>query len=818
MPVDITVRKLRNHQNLNGSRFLDLYESLLLQRELSVDEYQELLTFSVLFLRQGDGVVARLGYRILLQYSLDTSDFDPLIAIADQREIMPVLDAIRRSKPDAFDNESFETVLSTAHAANFSRDGITRTREQLALQQFNKQHAEAVIIAPTSYGKSEMLITRAIASLPAAVCIVVPSKALIAQTKNDLVKVMKNNGQSGRIISHPEAYNGERSFIAILTQERLHRLYVDNPELQIDHLLIDEAQNILTDDARALELSQVILISRSRNQALQIAYYTPFLEEPDALQHVNAADQAVRARTVNELVKVERFYAGEVGGRLHIYDQYLDRGFSGEVTVPSDDAAAVLALAGTRTIVYLNRPRDAQALALRIAAVVGDSEPSEIIETAVAAIADLIDKDYVLIDAIRKGVLFHHGQIPEVLRQYVERLFREDHSQDKRYLVTTSTLLEGVNTPADTMILMSAGKGRGNLTRSSFRNLVGRVARFSQIFAAEPNLRLLLPKIYAIKGSYSRADWNPLNWLADRADPSKPATDPVNNPLLEEGPREQPRIEALERLENIERGSSGLEEPRLALTEVGQLCFRHGAHDFDIFRYERLIQARVDSHAGTLATNADELLLLISDIFLRGVELIGRDTGDLARLQEEEAARNFYAMFMSWRADGSPMKMMIGRYLKYWADQSSDLIWVGSRWGDEKKFPNEHVNSYVRRSSKSRPALVNLAIVRIKAELDFLDYNLMKYVEILYALEMLEESFYLKLKYGTDNRAVITLLRNGLTFELARLVSESYSDHVEINASANTIELQPTILDAMTADGVNDILLFEVRGLLGAQS
>lgn len=817
MTIEVTVRKLRNHQNLDGSRFLELYEMMLLQQEITADEHQELLTFAVLFLRQGDEVVARLGYRILLQYSLDTLDFDPLIAIADQWEIMPILSAIRRSRPDAFDDEALGMVISAAHSANFSKDGVTRTREQLALQQFNKQHAEAVIVAPTSYGKSEMLITRAIASLPAAVCIVVPSKALIAQTKNDLVKVMKDIGRSGRVITHPEAYNGERSFIAILTQERLHRLYVDNPELRIDHLLIDEAQNILSDDARSLELSQVILIARSRNQDLQIAYYTPFLEEPDAIQHVNATDQAVRARTVSEVVKVERFYAGEVGGRLHIYDQYLDRGFSSEFDIPSDEAEAVLALAGKRTIVYLNRPRDAQSLALRIAAVTGSSELSELAETAISAITDLIDKDYVLIEAIRNGVLFHHGQIPEVLRQYVERLFREDDSQDGRYLVTTSTLLEGVNTPADTMILMSAGKGRSNLTRSSFRNLVGRVARFSQIFAAEPNLNLLLPRIYAIKGGYSRVDWNPLKWMADRADPSKPATDPVDNPLLERGPTEQPRIEALERLENIERGSSGLEEPRLALTEVGQLCFRHGAHDFDVFRYERLIQERVDSYRGTVVADADELLSLISNIFLRGVELIGKDTGDLTRLHEEDAARNFYAMFMSWRADGSPMKMMIGRYLKYWADQSNDLIWVGSKWGDVKRFPNEHGESYIRRSMKSRPALVNLAIVRIKAELDFLDYNLMKYVEILFTLEILDESFYLRLKYGTDNRAIITLLRNGLTFELAKLVNESYSDYVEINASANTIELQPTIMDAMEAGGVNDILLFEIRGLLGAQ-
>ncbi|GAB2513246.1 DEAD/DEAH box helicase [Paramicrobacterium agarici] len=814
--AEITVRKLRHHQNLNGSSFLSLYEKLVMSQSLTPDEYQELLSFAVIFMRQGDATVEKLGYRIALQYSLDTLDFDPLLAISDQREIMPVVDAVRRSYPASI-GENLRYVLSEAHQVNFTKGDITRTREQLALQQFNNQHAQAVIIAPTSYGKSEMLIARAVAALPGAVCIVVPSKALIAQTKAELMRVAGGPTFTTRVITHPEAYNGEASFVAVLTQERLHRLFVDNPDLRLGHLLVDEAQNVLANDSRSLELSEVILIARYRNPDLQIAYYTPFLEEPEAIRHVNGADEAVQSRTVHEQVKSERFFAGEAGDSLHVYDQFLGRGFATGTSIPSDEADAVLALGGERTIVYLNKPRDAQGLALRLADRLGPIEISPSAETAIAAIGDLIDKDYMLVDAIRSGVLFHHGQIPEVLRQYVEKLFREDHAEQRRYLVTTSTLLEGVNTPADTMILMSAGKGRANLVRSSFRNLVGRVARFSQIFAPErPRLSLLLPKIYAIKSTYSRADWNPLKWLGDHADPSKPAIDPIENPLLEGGPKDQPRIEALERLENIQRGASGLEEVRLALTQVGQLCFRHGAHDFDVFRYELLMQSRVESRTGTLAATADDLLLLIRTIFLDGVDLWGKDTADLERLRDESAAQRFYAMFLSWRADGAPMKLMIGRYLKYWQDQDSDWIWVGSKWGDEKRSPAEHRKAYVRRSRKNRPALVNLAIVRIKAELDFLDYHLAKYLEILFALGLVEENFYLKVKYGTEDRLVITMLRNGMSFELAKLIAESYSKHVLVDTEANTAEVTSELLAALEADAVNDILLFEVRGLLGA--
>lgn len=818
MAMDLTTRKLRNQKNLEGSRFLEIYEKLVLAQPLTGEEYQELLSFAIIFMRMGDATVQKLGYHIVLQYSINTSDFSPLIDIADNREIMPVLATIRNVRPEAFDEDSLQTVLSSAHGMNFvADDQVIRTREQLALHAFNSSNPRAAIIAPTSYGKSQMLIDRSLASLPGAVCIIVPSKALIAQTKADIMRVMSQRGMSTRVITHPEAYNGEGSFIAVLTQERLHRLLVDYPALKIDHLLVDEAQNVLTDDARSLELSQVILIVHQRNKDLRIAYYTPFLENPDTLRHVNGTDNDVRARTVSEQVKVEQFRAAENGGPLRVFDQFLGRTFEMSETLPDDDAEAILGIAGERTIVYLNKPRDAQDMAIRLAAQIGDAELSPLAERAITAIGELIDADYLLIDVIRSGVLFHHGQIPDVLRQYVENLFREESTTQRRYLVTTSTLLEGVNTPADTMVLMTPTKGRGYLSRSSFRNLVGRVARFNQIFSSErPRLSLLLPRVYVIKSSYAPPKWNPVSWLSDVADPSKPAADPVENPLLEQGPADQPRIEALERLENIERGASGLEDARIALTEVGRLCFLYGVHDFDVFRFERLLQDRVDLREGTIAANSDQFISLIGEVFLDGVELKA-GTDDLSRIYEVSAARNFYSMFLGWRADGAPLKLMIGRYLDYWRHQDGDLIFVGSKWGEEKSSPLEYSSAYVNRLEKNRSALVNLAIVRIKAEMDFLDYRLIKYLEILFSLNLIDEDFYLKLKYGTTDRYVICMMRNGMSFELSRLISESYKQYVSANLDANTIEISPDLLSVMESTGVNDILLFEVRGLIGSQ-
>ena len=46
------------------------------------------------------------------------------------------------------------------------------------------------------------------------------------------------------------------------------------------------------------------------------------------------------------------------------------------------------------------------------------------------------------------------------------------------------------------------------------------------------------------------------------------------------------------------------------------------------------------------------------------------------------------------------------------------------------------------------------AIVRIKEEQDFIDNNLIKYVEVLYDLGLIEDKFYAQIKYGTEEDLV----------------------------------------------------------------
>lgn len=109
---------------------------------------------------------------------------------------------------------------------------------------------------------------------------------------------------------------------------------------------------------------------------------------------------------------------------------------------------------------------------------------------------------------------------------------------------------------------------------------------------------------------------------------------------------------------------------------------------------------------------------------------------------------------------------------------------------------------------------MNLAIVRIKEEQDFIDNVLIKFVEVLHDLSLIEDSFYAQIKYGTDDETVICLLKNGLSLSSAILLIKKYRNYLKINISESTVIFDNTLVDEMQQEGENAIMIFEVQSCM----
>ena len=100
-------------------------------------------------------------------------------------------------------------------------------------------------------------------------------------------------------------------------------------------------------------------------------------------------------------------------------------------------------------------------------------------------------------------------------------------------------------------------------------------------------------------------------------------------------------------------------------------------------------------------------------------------------------------------------------------------------------------------------------IVRVKEEQDFIDNTIMKFVEVLHDLELIEQNLYLTLKYGTANAVEIVLIKNGVSLSLTQLLIEKYSDSISVNLLTDTVLFSKELVNKMKQNDENQILIYE---------
>lgn len=652
------------------------------------------------------------------------------------------------------------------------------------------------------------------------VCIITPTKSLLAQTKlriaNSHINWIK------KIITHPEMYNeSDKSVVAVLTQERLLRLLRKDPCLAFNYVIIDEAHSLLNKGERDILLASVAIILEKRNPSVIFKFLTPFLNEVDNLniRFTNYPHREFGQFYVNEYIKSERFYVYDTkkeNGILQLYDQFMNTFYTISTDVRLDEVSFIERNHSNKNIVYLNKPIDIEHFSKKLATM-RDINHSEKIEKACKDIAEYINPNYNLINFLHKGIIYHHGSVPDSIRLYIERLYST--IPEINYVVTSSTLLEGVNLPAERMFILDNKKGRGILSPSNFKNLIGRVCRFGEIFNHNnENLQKLEPHIYIINGEFCSSNANVYTFLQRSARVDKKTKDEPQNVLLVSTPinnaNDSILQSSMEFIENYENNTVESYDYRYVQTEIGKSCFLNGITEIPIFQVEHTLQRKVEilSKEKVKLDNAEQLINYINDLFFEDIQESeeGLINQSIFRLRHE-ATRNFYCMFLIWRIKGASYAEMIKSFLSYWnsliRDNKETIVFVG-RWGDMPR--GGFKNLWTDISNKSIDQKINLAIVRIKEEQDFLDNTIIKFIEVLNDFEFLEESFYNKIKYGTDDKHKIIMVKNGFSLSLSNLIVDKYHNHLEIDIDNSVISLSKGVLEEMENNCENEVLINEV--------
>lgn len=813
MKYDLTLAKIRN------TDFASLYDRFIVGEKLSQKQYEILLAIAICFTNADDTNVQQLGYRIVVEYCNQTNDYIPLYEIAVNKGLYPVSKFIEQHYIDD-SKRNFFTEWNDAFTEQYVSGEVCRSEQQNSLVHFfeSKKDDTVSVIAPTSYGKSELILSAVKEYAGKKICVLTSTKALLIQTKKRVQQISK--GIFPKIVVHPEMYNpNDSSCLAVLTQERLLRIFKKDPQLSFDCIIVDEAHEMLEDDSRSRTLANVIIVAQKRNPEVAFKFLTPFLADSTNLK-ARYTTYDIEGFKVSEYIKTEKYFLYDLRNHtgLKLYDQFLNKylpisdnrnlGFEEDV---------VKAYSAGKYIIYLNKPTDIEKFALALADVLPEVD-SELIQTACDNISEYLQPQYNLLTCLRKGIIYHHGSVPDAIRIYIEDLYKKDDAV--RYVITSSTLLSGVNLPAERMFILDNKRGRSNLSHDSFKNLVGRVCRFSEIFNDETgNLYRLEPQIYLVFGKYFAQNANCESFLRNVAKVEQNYKDAVDNVLLSEAKitadNEEKLRQASEFIENYENGVVEDYQERYTNTVSGKACIMNGITEFDVFAHEATIQQQVDVYQSESIKISDSNTLLetINDLFIQHLPDNGVES--LKRLENKEA-RNFYSMMFEWRVKNKSYAEMISLFVGYWHQlykkDRNVMVYVG-KWGDIKR-PGSNVARYTKFVGKTRTQVVNLAIVRIKEEQDFIDNTLIKYVEVLHDLDLIEDRFYAQIKYGTDDERTICLIKNGLSLSSAMLLIKKYGDHLQIDIPASTVVYGENLVAEMIKAEENQIQIYEVQSCM----
>jgi len=126
-----------------------------------------------------------------------------------------------------------------------------------------------------------------------------------------------------------------------------------------------------------------------------------------------------------------------------------------------------------QNIIYCNSKQKVVDYAVQYANNLPVKEDEKLVALA-KDIRNEVHNDCYLADMILKGVAYHVGYLPSNIRLRIEKSFVDG---DLRTIFCTSTLVEGLNLPADNLLITSYKNGNSNMDEVQFRNLVGRVGR-----------------------------------------------------------------------------------------------------------------------------------------------------------------------------------------------------------------------------------------------------------------------------------------------------------------------------------------------------
>lgn len=479
-------------QLIAADLFMESKESV----QLTPKELKDLLRFSDILSHSQEHNARNKAYKIitLLHNRYADNPFYKIYTHSVMAKLgnFPAIEYLRSENNNLaelpFDREITKCAKEFVQAVPFA-EGAVFTDVQYELFTQLSESKFFSFSGPTSMGKSFIIksfIRKAMSNKPPEnIAIMVPTRALINQFSQDLNKEAKAmlDNFNYRVITNssvPDLLSTENQhYLFVLTPERLISYLSKSANPLIGYLFVDEAHKIAAEkDVRAVTAYNAISRALRTNPSLNLYFASPNVSNPEIFLKLFRKDDQKVYKTSESPVAQNLFYIDFISKEVTHYTDSGPVSFQPQLLSTATSINELFRHMGNNgtNIVYCSAKRTAIEKARSLFEGISGEEVhiSSDVKKAIRQIKAYIHKDYYLADFLQKGIAYHYGNLPQIIRNKIESLFK---ASKINYVFCTSTLLEGVNLPAKNVFILNNKNGRQFFQPIDFWNLAGRAGR-----------------------------------------------------------------------------------------------------------------------------------------------------------------------------------------------------------------------------------------------------------------------------------------------------------------------------------------------------
>ncbi|MBK1963396.1 DEAD/DEAH box helicase [Campylobacter novaezeelandiae] len=334
-------------------------------------------------------------------------------------------------------------------------------REQSRVLKRLLSNDSLILSAPTSFGKSFIIDALIAIKKPKNILIIVPTISLLDEIRRRLVKKFYDY----KIITTTQQTDLENNNIFIFSPERAveYFLFIRKENIKLDFFIVDEFYKISKEyeNERFAPLQNAIL--KYTNISSQRYYVCPNIDKINNKNSILCEGMEFECLNFNIVF-------------ININKCYKEQNFKKEQKIID------IIKRDEKTLVYTKSQNSIK----NVYTILSKNDVIENSNTLLENFSKWLSKYYgkhYLNDALKIGIGIHHGKLHRCLSQLQVKLF--DEKDLLKTIISTSSLIEGINIPAKNLILWDNKNGSKIINHLTYKNIIGRSGRMFKYFIGE---------------------------------------------------------------------------------------------------------------------------------------------------------------------------------------------------------------------------------------------------------------------------------------------------------------------------------------------